>query len=352
MARASDGTDVPVSPLPASSSNMGSPNGSLPDLEGPGFRASTMEEKINEIYLQLPLFMHNAARIEKCVQTVAQTVAAQTTKTTNIEQIVGSLVARVTSLEQNAASGSSSPDSARSWNAYLDIVTAPQPLGPSGPMAQGRLMTVEIRGVGLIRSPVPKMNQHEVPFYWGSRVNSTTLELRTGSIIFWETSNIPAHKKPVRIHCKAGSVSARLVFETRAKCQDFFVRYKDDGIPYAINSPFCCAKTTFTVRQSKLLEDRKIGKQFAPLWRVLADQLKLLFPGGGDEGAFTVPAHDARSQILSIKDRRNGIGKPVFKLASLGSGQTFTLVTPELSVSGGSPDVLQRVLSQANKVNV
>ena len=34
FARASDGTDVPVSPLPTSSSNMGSPNGSLPDLEG------------------------------------------------------------------------------------------------------------------------------------------------------------------------------------------------------------------------------------------------------------------------------------------------------------------------------
>ena len=34
MARASDGTDVPVSPLPASSSNMGYPNGSLPELEG------------------------------------------------------------------------------------------------------------------------------------------------------------------------------------------------------------------------------------------------------------------------------------------------------------------------------
>ena len=33
-ARASDGTDVPVSPLPASSSNLGSPHGSLPDIEG------------------------------------------------------------------------------------------------------------------------------------------------------------------------------------------------------------------------------------------------------------------------------------------------------------------------------
>ena len=92
MARVSDGTHVPISPAPASSSNMGSPNGSLPDLEGPGFRASTMEEKINEIYLQLPLFMQNAARIEHCVQTLAQTVASQTTKIANfVNKLLGAL---------------------------------------------------------------------------------------------------------------------------------------------------------------------------------------------------------------------------------------------------------------------
>ena len=85
---------------------------------------------------------------------------------------------------------------------------------------------------------------------------------------------------------------------------------------------------------------------------MLADQLKILFPEGDDEGAFIVPALDARSQVLSIKDRRNGIGEPVFKLASLGSGQTLTLVAPDLSIPGVSPEVLQRVLSQACTANV
>ena len=106
------------------------------------------------------------------------------------------------------------------------------------------------------------------------------------------------------------------------------------------------------VRQSKSIEDLEIGKQFAPLWRELVDQLKVLFPDRDDEGAFIIPALDTRSHVPSIKDRRNGVGKPVFKLAPLGSGQTFTLVTPELSVPGVSPEVLQCVLSQANKVNV
>ena len=66
----------------------------------------------------------------------------------------------------------------------------------------------------------------------------------------------------------------------------------------------------------------------------MADQLKVLFPDRDDEGAFIIPALDTRSHVLSIKDRRNGVGKPVFKLAPLGSGQTFTLVTPELCVPG------------------
>ena len=161
----------------------------------------------------------------------------------------------------------------------------------------------------------------------------------------WEECNMPAFNKPVkpvRIHCKAGSVSVRLVLETRAKCQDFIARYKDDGIPYAIGSPFCCTNTHIIVRQSKsnqLMTDR-LKKEFALLWRELADQLKVLFPDGDDEGAFIIPLLDARSQVLSIKDRRNGIGKQVFKLASLGSGQTFTIVAPELSVPGISPEVL------------
>ena len=135
-------------------------------------------------------------------------------------------------------------------------------------------------------------------------------------------------------------MSVRLVFETRGKCQDFVVRYKDDGIPYSINNPFCCANTTITERQSRSIEERDVGKQFKPLWKELADQLKVLFPNADDEGVFIIPALDARSQVLSIKDRRNGIGKPVFKLASLGSGQTLTFVAPELSVPGISPQVV------------
>ena len=68
-------------------------------------------------------------------------------------------------------------------------------------------------------------------------------------------------------------MTARLKFETRAKCQELAL-FQEDGILCESESPFCYAVKTFSVFQSKSLEERVIGQQFAPLW---ADQLKLLF---------------------------------------------------------------------------
>ena len=146
-----------------------------------------MEEKINEIYLQLPLFMQDAARIENCVQTLAQTVAAQTTKITNIEQIVGSFVARGTSLETNAASGSIQQD----LGTCLDRVTA-----PSGPMALGHPMITGIQGVDLILLQALRTNMHGVPSYYDSHVSNTTLELRTGSMTFGKNQTFQSITNP------------------------------------------------------------------------------------------------------------------------------------------------------------
>ena len=238
MARASDGTDVPVSPLLASSSNMGSPNGSLPDLEGTGYRASTIEEKINEIFVQiakLPLLMQSVSRCENCVQTLSQTVASYDAKIADIEQMVSSLAARVTALETNATSVSSGSGSARSWNilGHSDGSTATGSLGSHGPGSSDdnrntrrRLDTFsspedeQSRSAVLLRFPCEKY--HKGITKW--------------IVNLWEESNMSAHNKPVRIHCKAGSLSVRLVFETRAKCQDYVVLYKDDGISYVNGS--------------------------------------------------------------------------------------------------------------------
>ena len=87
-----------------------------------------------------------------------------------------------------------------------------------------------------------------------------------------------------------------------------------------------------------------------PLWRVLADQLNSSLME-----MMKVPLLSQRSTLAHkslVEDRRNGVGKPVFKLATYGSGQLFAFVAPDLCVPGVSNEVLQRVVSQASTVNV
>ena len=234
------------------------------DLDGTGYRATTMEEQINEIYLQLPLFLQNTSRIENCVQMLSQTAAVQTTDITSLEQIVGSLLARVSSLETAAASGSGGPDSARSWNLLgrSDGSTATGSLVSHGPGSSGDVRNTRPR-LDTFSSTEDEQSSSAVLLLFPCEQYHKGITKWIDNL--WEESNMPAYNKPVRIHCKAGSVSVRLVFETRAKCQDFIARFKDDGIPYAIDSPLCCTNTNIIVRQSKSIEDREIGKQFAPL---------------------------------------------------------------------------------------
>ena len=166
---------------------------------------------------------------------------------------VNSLTARMCKIETNATSFSSGSDSPRSWNilGHSNGSTGAGTQGSHGPGSSDdsrntrrRLDTFsspedeQARSAVLLRFPCEQY--HKGSTKW---VNN-----------LWEECNMPAFNKPVkpvRIHCKADSVSVRLVLETRAKCQDLIARCKDDGIPYAIDSPFCCTTTNIIVRQSK-----------------------------------------------------------------------------------------------------
>ena len=214
MARVSDGTNVPIPPAQASSSNFGSLLGSGSDLDGMGTRpGSTTDEKLDAL---LSKFVHFEAQIAQI------------------------------------------PGSARSWPSLEQVhcSTAAGPGSFSDPRnTRLRLDVSSNRDDQFAGSAVllrfPCEQHHKGVTKW---INNLC-----------EESNMPADNRPVTIHCKAGSMLVRLVFETRAKCQDFVARYKDDGIPCEIDSPFCGVKTTITVRQSRSIEDREIGKQLAPL---------------------------------------------------------------------------------------
>ena len=80
-----------------------------------------------------------------------------------------------------------------------------------------------------------------------------------------------------------------------------------------LTSPFCNVSTTILVRQSMSPEDRETGRRFAPLWEVLIPKLREFFLGWDAKGNFIVTSRFARAHILSIYDRRNGVGKPGFE---------------------------------------
>ena len=112
----------------------------------------------------IPMLVQGFTRFENNILSLTQSVASITNNISNIEQAVGSLAARVAALEAGAASassGSGSQTPGTCWYKAMD----PQPLGDSSPMAQCRLMTVEIRGADLILSQALKMNMHGVPVF-------------------------------------------------------------------------------------------------------------------------------------------------------------------------------------------
>ena len=373
MASVDDGSDVPIYPMPGTSSNYGSLNGSGPDLDGMGHRSIDAQFKeVRDILLPLA---RGFADYDNHVKTLSEAVGMVTSRIASVEQTVNalsakmasfaaleqnvstltenvsSLTARICKIETNATSVSSGSDSARSWNilGHSKGSTAAGSLGSHGPGSSDDSRNTR-RRLDTFSSPEDEQARSAVLLRFPCEQYHKGITKCINNL--WEESNMQAFKKPVRIHCKAGSVSVRLVFETRAKCQDFVARYRDDGIPNAIDSPFCCTNTKLIiVRQSQSIEDREIGKQFAPLWksnRLTNSKFSSLMEM--TEGAFLIPALDARLHVLSIKDRRNGVGKPVFKLASLGNGQLFALAAPDLCVP--VPEVLQRILSQANKATV
>ena len=289
------------------SSNLGSPNGSLLDLEGTRFRACTKEEKSTKSTCNHRSFIQNAARLKITSRRLLRQWLPRRLRLQILKQIVGYLVWLASLLwkQMQLPRLGKILEQTRTWR-WLHNHWVPRPL------TQGHPMTIGIRDADLIlftilsehaRSTVllqlPCEQHHTGITNWinnlwaikncaKSSLSATPLcttphwncEMDQYS---WERSNIPADNKPVTIHCKAGSVSARLVFETRTKCQDFVTRHEDDDIHFEIDSPFCSVKTTISVRRTKSLE-----------------------PGG--TAVCAIVEKVGRPQISASRIDRNGVG--------------------------------------------
>ena len=65
------------------------------------------------------------------------------------------------------------------------------------------------------------------------------------------------------------------------------------------------------------------------------------------KGSLVVPALDVRAHVLTVFDRRNGVGKPVFRLAPLGHEKFFSVIAPNLCEPYISDALLQQIVDGA-----
>ena len=205
-----------------------------------------------------------------------------------MEHNFSALSARTCKIETNAVSASSVSGSARSWPlpGQVDGSTAVGSHDP-GSSEEGRNTR---RRLEKDTGPDDENARSTVPLRF-------PCEQCHAGISVWltrtlATADMPAADMPFRIQCKTGTTSARLVFSTRAKFQDFLETYRDDGLTYANDSSCCNTNATFMVRQSKSPEDREIGRRSKPLWKVLAPKLQEIFTDKDVKGIFIVPALD------------------------------------------------------------
>ena len=258
------GTPVLNSPLQLSSSNFGSLNGSGSDLDGMGTRSgSTTDEKLDALLSKIVHFEAQIAQIPTLTTWMSR-MDSHFTKTLGILRLDLQRWNRTSALSLHVCARSRHLRPQHQMypvrhdpGFQVNRLTAPQ---PQGPMAQDHLTTKGRRDAYLTFPQALLMNMREVPSYYDSHVNSTMLEVRSGSIFFGKSPTYLPTINLLRFIARQGPCRSDLYSETRGKRQHLNARYEDDGIPYSINRPFCCTNTNVIVRQCRSIEDREIGK--------------------------------------------------------------------------------------------
>ena len=260
-------------------------------------------------------------------------------KNTNVEQVVSSLAARVAALETISASASSGSVSASSWNllGQTDGSTATGSLLSHGPGSSDDNRNTR-RRLDTFSSPGDEHARSAVLLHFPcEQIHagvSTWLEK------FSATANALSFNKPTRLIAKQVPYPPGLCLKHELSVKTLWHDTKMMVPLTKLTVHFCNIRTKIMVRQSNSLEDGEIGRRFAPLWKNLSAKLQEIFPERDVKGTFIVPALDVRSHILSIFDRRNGVGK----LAPPGHEHLFDLPAPDLCEPSISDDVLRQVL--------
>ena len=245
------------------SSNLSSPDGSAPDLERMGGRSGTLDDKVNEILLQLaqqPSRTRSVSRFESCVQTLSQSRATITTKVTSIEQVVGGLASRVATSEAGAISASSvSGSPAGSWSlpGQIDGSTATRSRVPSS--------LDENRNT---RRRLDKDTSPDDENARGVLLGFPCKQCLPGMYAWLKKHSIqPTSRKESTAKEESNQLESCLIVK---------ILWQDSRM--MSNSPFGIATSAILVGQSRAPEWRVIGRRFAPLLKAFGCKITRKFP--------------------------------------------------------------------------
>ena len=188
MAGASNGANTQISN--ASSSNLGSPTGSGPDLDGMGPRSgSTTDEKLDAILSKFAHFETQLAQVPAITDWMSRMES-------HMSKTLGEFASRLAEMEtirlpflavvQGRDICCLSIKCFRFGQVlafHSNKLTALQPLGP---MALDHPTITEIQDVDLTRLQTLMTNKHAAPFYHDFHASNISLELRSGSITSWK----------------------------------------------------------------------------------------------------------------------------------------------------------------------
>ena len=169
-------------------------------------------------------------------------------------------------------------------------------------------MTTETHDEDLILSPAPKMKNHKVPFYFDSHANNTSKGLPSGSIPSGKNPTCQHHNKLVRISLQSRFRVGQALLKHEQNVKTLLLDIKMMVFPLQLTVPYAAPVQLSQCVNPDQLKTERSENNLRLCGENWLNQLKVLFPDRDDEGACSIPALDTGSPILSIKDRRNGIG--------------------------------------------
>ena len=315
MARIDDASDRPVPPSPEqlSPSNLDSPNGSGPDLDAMAAAQLMSSSKRFENYCY---HSHGALRITKATSRPSPTLWSFVHP--GLPILNRPSVPFLPRWPQNFSKSPGSSDDHRNTRRRLDTFSNTE--------------DENVRSAVVLQFPCEQV--HAGMSTWLNK--------------FWATTNVPSFNKPIRIHCKKAPNPRGSFLEQEPSVKTFWhdtrmmVFHLRLIVPFAISAPqYWCVNPSHQ-------KTEKLGDVLHHFRKCWFQKKQEIITGRDAKGYFIVPSVDARAQILSIYDRRNGVGKPVFKLAPPGHEQAFDIAAPNLCEPSISDVVLRQTISEAS----